>query len=150
MPKNDAKGWKWATALDADVKIMALACSPAGQCTAVAPDGVVLASQGDLKKWTKHVLPDPETPVSDRPLLNSIACPAADFCVAGGKLKADAIIVSTRDNWDNFTLDKVPPIGPGGSPTIKGFSCETPHRCVAVGDTVLVGVAPRGVSRRKP
>ncbi len=147
MPKNDPKGWKWVTALDADVKIMALACSPGGQCVAVAPEGVILTSQGDLRKWTKHVLPDESTPKPDRPLLSSVVCPAVDFCLAGGQLKESGIIATTRDFWGDFTLDKIPPIGPAGAPMIKAFSCETTNHCVAVGNTVLVGRRKIGLRR---
>jgi hypothetical protein len=155
MLNNDPKTWKWVTAVDLaplfaplQPGVMGLACSPGGQCTGVAAEGVVLTSEGDLRKWTKHVLPSPKSPVEDRPALMSVACPAINFCLAGGHLKANAIIASTTDFWANFTLDQIPPITPGQSPTIKAFSCESVNRCVAVGDTVLVGRRKIGRTNR--
>lgn len=134
--------WKYAHLDSAPEKLAAVGCSPGGQCTAVGPGGEIFVSAGtDLLHWTKHVVPE-GLPEADRPRLDGVACPANGVCLAGGIHGQDGIIVSTRDNWTDYSYDKIKGIDlQGVEPTISGFGCESVDRCVAVGSTALVGVA---------
>jgi hypothetical protein len=132
--------WNWRTT-DADPSeiLEAVGCSPGGQCTAVGLGGVVITSDGtDLMHWTEHIVPGRLVPEEDLPKLKSVACPANGTCLAGGVHGPNAIIVSTTNNWDDFSYDELEGIE-GAAPTIKSFGCDSVNRCVAVGSTSLVG-----------
>jgi hypothetical protein len=99
--------------------------------------------------WKKHIIPEGGA-VADRPKLNAVTCPADGVCLAGGKHGTDGIIASTTDDWANYSYDKIKAIEFESSPEapeILGFGCETVNRCVAVGDTALVGKRVQPLSR---
>jgi photosystem II stability/assembly factor-like uncharacterized protein len=149
VQKGDEVRWSWRTT-DADPSegLEAVACSPGGQCTAVGGGGVILASDGtDLMHWTETIVPSELTPVDTRPKLRSVACPANGVCLVGGEKTPDAAILSTTNNWADFSYEKIQGIE-GAAPMIKSFGCESVNRCVAVGSTSLVGV--RKPSDRQP
>jgi hypothetical protein len=138
-----ANRWTWVAAdPDPAEKLKAAGCTASGQCTVVGTGGEVLTSDyaiHGLLKWTEHILPSDSAPIDARPDLDSVACPAHNFCLAGGKHGPDVIIASTTDNWTDFSYDQIPGVE-GMMPTIKSFGCETVDRCVAVGGTALIGV----------
>jgi photosystem II stability/assembly factor-like uncharacterized protein len=141
MTHDDGKiRWKWRyTDADPGAALEAVACSPEGQCTAVGGGGTILTSQGhDLMHWNELIVPPKIIPGEKRPLLKSVACPADGVCLAGGIHGADAIIVSTKNNWSDFAYEKIEGIE-GAAPTVAAFGCESTVRCVAVGGTSLIG-----------
>ncbi len=132
--------WKYAHASPTPEKLGGVGCSPGGECTAVGAGGEVWSSDGtDLLHFKRHIVPE-GVPVDERPLLASVACPANGVCLAGGIHGDEAIVASTRNDWTDFSYDKIAGIE-GAAPTITAFGCESVDRCVAVGTTALVGVA---------
>lgn len=126
----------------------AVACRRSGRCTAVGTGGEVLTSEFDdqhdhLLKWDETILPTKDTPIEQRPSLDSVACPSRNVCLAGGIHGPNVIIASTTDFWTHFSLDEFGGVE-GAEPTIKAFGCETVNRCVAVGSTALIGERKRG------
>ncbi len=141
MTRTDGRVlWSWIyTDADPDSGIEGIACSPGGQCSAVNPSGEILTTtDASLLHWTARTIPD-GAPVSERPALKTVACPADGVCLAGGVHGADAIIATTTNTWADYTYDAIEGLE-GGAPTVKGFGCESIDRCVAVGDTALIGV----------
>jgi photosystem II stability/assembly factor-like uncharacterized protein len=141
MTREDGKvRWNWRyTDADPSEALEAVGCSPGGQCTAVGGGGVVLTSAGtDLMHWKELILPSVAEPPEKRPTFKSVACPADGVCLAGGVHGADAIIASTKNNWDDWSYEKISGLE-GAAPTVAGFGCESVDRCVAVGSTSLVG-----------
>jgi hypothetical protein len=130
--------WRWTNA-DLGQNVNAAGCDPSGaQCTAVGPQGMVATTTGDgLLDWDEQAIP-PNVPIADRPVLTSVTCPAAGFCIAGGTHGPQAVIASTTNDWADFAYDELDDLR--GSIAVNGFGCESVDRCVAVGDTVLVGV----------
>jgi hypothetical protein len=89
--------------------------------------------------WTEHTIePEPGTPVALLPAFKSVACPGDGVCLVGGVHGPDAIISSTKDNWTDWTYEKIEGIE-GASPTVAAFGCETVNNCVGVGGGSLVG-----------
>jgi hypothetical protein len=72
-------------------------------------------------------------PDSDRPPLKAVACPDDGVCVAAG---ARGYVATTTNNWADWSLDQ---IGPTPRPGINAVGCQSPSRCVLVGDTVFQG-----------
>ena len=141
MTHDDGKiRWNWRyTDADPSETPEAVGCSKGGLCTVAGPGGMVLASNGaDLMNWTEHILPEATTPVGLRPDFKSVACPDDGVCLVGGLKLPNAIIASTKNNWADWTYEKIPGIE-GVTPTVAAFGCETVNRCVGVGGTSLVG-----------
>jgi photosystem II stability/assembly factor-like uncharacterized protein len=142
MTHDDGKiRWNWRYAdVDPAQTPEAVGCSKGGWCTVTGPGGMVLASNGtDLMNWTEHTIePEPGTPVALLPAFKSVACPGDGVCLVGGVHGPDAIISSTKNNWTDWTYEKIEGIE-GASPTVAAFGCETVNNCVGVGGGSLVG-----------
>jgi photosystem II stability/assembly factor-like uncharacterized protein len=132
--------WNWRFAhADPEVPLEAVGCSPGGQCTAAGGGGEILWSDGtDLMHWHEMILPDLVEPVEKRPVFKSVSCPADGVCLVGGVHGPNAIVASTTNGWDDYSIDEIEGIE-GAAPTIKAFGCESVERCVAVGSTSLIG-----------
>jgi photosystem II stability/assembly factor-like uncharacterized protein len=141
MTHDDGQiSWHWRFAdFEPSAELAAVGCSK-NQCTAVGKDGVIATSDGaDLRHWTEHILPSPTTPIGLRPEFKSVVCPADGVCLAGGIQPPRSLIISTKDNWENWSSDELEGIE-GANPTVAGFGCETIDRCIAIGGTSIVGV----------
>jgi photosystem II stability/assembly factor-like uncharacterized protein len=127
--------WSW-TASDADPSdpINGIACASTSSCTAVGFNGQVFTTNDpQLLEWSRQRIGS--GPPANRPPLLTVACPAEGVCVAGGD---GGYIATTTSNWANWSLDQVGS-GNGPQPKIASFGCESPTRCIAVGDTVFAG-----------
>ncbi|HEX3736228.1 MAG TPA: sialidase family protein [Solirubrobacterales bacterium] len=142
MTRDDGKiRWSWRYAdVDPSKTPEAVGCSTGGWCTVAGPEGMVLASEGaNLMEWTEHIIKEtPKTPEAERPAFKSVACPGDGVCLVGGVHGPDAIISSTKNNWNDWTYEKIEGIE-GASPTVSAFGCETVNGCVGVGGGSLVG-----------
>lgn len=137
--------WRWTNA-DLSQDIGAIGCDPTGvQCTAVGKQGMVATTDGDgLLDWSEQRIP-PNVPIDDLPILTSVSCPAAGFCIAGGTHGPEAVVASTTNGWADFSYDEID--GLRGAIAVNSFGCESVDRCVAVGDGVLIGVRNPPVTR---
>jgi hypothetical protein len=128
---GDAVRWRWtASDADPDDPLAAVACASTTSCTVVGDKGQVFTSaDASLLTWNFRRIGT--GPTATRPPLGAVSCPAEGVCVAGG---FGGYFASTTSNWENWSLDQV-----DGSPRPKlaAFACQSPTRCVAVGDTVL-------------
>lgn len=143
---TDASGkqlphWLWRyTNADADELISAVGCSATGtQCTAAGVSGEILTTQ-DLMNWTQMTIPVGKT-VSQLPAYTSVTCPATGFCMVGGKHGVQPVVASTVDNWATYSYDEIADVRVTSAAIgVAGFGCESVNRCVAVGDTALLGL----------
>jgi photosystem II stability/assembly factor-like uncharacterized protein len=125
--------WRWV-ASDADPSdpLNGIACSSPTSCTAVGFAGQVLTTTDPaFLHWDAQQIGT--GPDSNRPPLKAVACPADGICVAAGER---GFVATTSDNWANWSLDQ---IGGTPKPSINAASCQSPTRCVLVGDTAFAG-----------
>lgn len=139
--------WKWVnTDADPEEDLEAIACDPtAVQCTAVGKNGLVMTTTTDPMHWTSHLLPEGLRP-GQRPEYKSVTCPQRGVCLVGGGHGTTAYIASTTNNWADYSIDEIAGVL-GKEIRIKGFGCETPTRCVAVGDTAFIGTSKAPATR---
>jgi hypothetical protein len=139
---NSKALWDWRyTDVDAEAALPAIACSPgpAIACTAVGGNGQVwTTTDPTFMHWEEHSIATTEI-VDKRPALTSVTCPSAGYCLAAGAHAGSAYIATTQDNWATYSEDSIEGIE-SASPTINAIVCPTPERCIAIGDTALVGV----------
>jgi photosystem II stability/assembly factor-like uncharacterized protein len=141
MTHDDGQiSWHWRFAdFEPSAELEGVGCSQ-DECTAVGKGGLIATSNGtDLRHWTEHILPTPTTPIGLRPEFKTVTCPADGVCLAGGIQPPKSLIVSTKDNFENWSADELEGIE-GANPTVAGFGCETIDRCIAIGGTSIVGV----------
>jgi hypothetical protein len=131
--------WQWVyTDIDPDTPFTAVGCSPGGKCTAVGHAGELFTSDdADLLNWTDHSIDTSVVP-ANRTDLTSVTCPSDTTCLAGGSHGGKVVLVSTANAWADYGKDEIGGLD-SAAPTLKGFSCETVSRCLAVGDTAIVG-----------
>jgi len=139
---NQKALWSWEfTDVDAEAALPGIACSPAPTifCTAVGGNGQVwTTTDPTFMHWEEHSIATQEV-VDDRPALTSVTCPAAGYCLAAGAHAGSAYIATTQNFWASYTEDAIDGIE-SASPTINAILCPTLERCIAIGETALVGV----------
>lgn len=133
-PSGGEARWSWTAAdVESDEPLAAVSCS-ASSCTAVGTAGVLYTTtDATLLEWTRlelHSAPDKALP------FGAVSCPADGVCVAGAD---GGWLASTTTNWETWSLDELPKPTTGAPRSFKSFSCPSPTRCVAVGDSVVVG-----------
>jgi hypothetical protein len=132
--------WDWVyTDVDPETPFTAVGCSAGGRCTAVGHAGEVYTSDDPaLLEWTDRSVETNVVP-ANRTNFGSVTCPSDTVCLAGGEHGGKAVLVTTRDAWANYSEDEIGGLD-SAAPMLKGFTCETVDRCLAVGDTAIVGV----------
>lgn len=134
--------WTWVNT-DADPpgakpELEAIGCDPTGsQCTAVGTDGLVMTTTTDPMHWTAYTLPLGSLP-GQRPIYKSVTCVAAGVCLVGGGQGITAYVLSTANNWKDYSVDKLTGVQ-GGEVSVHGFACVTVNRCLGIGSTALLG-----------
>lgn len=128
-----------------------VACTLAGRCAAVGGfnsatgRGRTLIESGGPGGWSASPAPSPAGVFDSE--LGSVACPAANFCLAlGHTLKAQnaGFPKAFSEAWNGSAWRIVATVDPGTSgATLADVSCESATDCVAVGYAQVDGVTRR-------
>lgn len=112
------------------------ACMATGYETGADFVRVTLAEAWSGTSWS--VVPSPNPDGAQASSFNGVSCPSATRCRAVGTYdNSDFIAVALAESWDGTSWTVVPSPSPAGSPSseLRGVSCVTASRCLAVGDS---------------
>ena len=125
----DGRGWKIGPAPDLP-ELADVVCTSATTCVALGSSGVARWNGG---RWAIEPIAMPRGVTRLYPY--SLSCGSANSCTALAS-PSDRRVYAERWNGSRWTVDRIPT---PRRAALRGLSCATPARCVAVGERSVGG-----------